>query len=65
MSCLDEIRAVCHPQFAMVRGVVEPVPQGIPGLTDLIASLREAFPDLNATAEEQVPKGTRSLAGRP
>ena len=40
MSCLDEICAVCHPQFAMVRGVVEPAPQGIPGLKDLIASFR-------------------------
>ena len=54
MSCLDEICAVCHPQFAMVRGVVEPAPQGIPGLKDLIASFRTAFPDLTATVDEQV-----------
>jgi steroid delta-isomerase-like uncharacterized protein len=59
MSCLDEICAVCHPQFEMVRGVVEPAPRGIPGLKDLIASFRTSFPDLNATVEEQIAEGDK------
>ncbi len=38
MSTLDEICAVCHPAFVMVQGVVEPAPQGISGLKDLVAA---------------------------
>ena len=46
----------------MVRGVVEPAPQGIPGLKDLIASFRTSFPDLNATVEEQVAGGDKVVS---
>jgi steroid delta-isomerase-like uncharacterized protein len=62
MHSLDEICAVCHPQFEMVRGVVEPAPQGIDGLKDLIASLRTAFPDLSATVDEQVAEGDKVVS---
>jgi steroid delta-isomerase-like uncharacterized protein len=62
MTSLDEICAVCHPEFEMVRGVVQPAPQGIPGLKDLITSLRTAFPDLSATVEEQVAEGDKVVS---
>jgi steroid delta-isomerase-like uncharacterized protein len=62
MSSLDEICAVCHPQFAMVEGVVEPAPQGISGLKDLIRGLRAAFPDLVATVDEQVAEGDKVVS---
>jgi len=62
MQSLDEICAVCHPQFEMVRGVVEPAPQGINGLKGLIASLRTAFPDLSATVDEQVAEGDKVVS---
>ncbi len=62
MKSLDAICAVCHPQFEMVRGVVEPAPQGIPGLKGLVTSLRTAFPDLNATVEEQVAEGDKVVS---
>ncbi len=62
MSSLDEICAVCHPAFVMVQGVVEPAPQGISGLKDLIARLRTAFPDLTATVEEQVAEGDKVVS---
>jgi steroid delta-isomerase-like uncharacterized protein len=62
MSSLDAICAVCDPQFAMVRGVIEPAPQGIPGLKGLVTSLRTAFPDLTATVDEQVAEGDKVVS---
>ncbi len=62
MSTLDEICAVCHPSFVMVQGVVEPAPEGISGLKDLVARLRTAFPDLAATVEEQVAEGDKVVS---
>jgi len=62
MSSLDAICAVCLPDFEMIRGVVEPAPQGISGLKDLITSLRTAFPDLEATVEEQVAEGDKVVS---
>ena len=44
MESLDAICAVCHPEFEMVRGVVEPAPQGITGLKDLITSHARGIP---------------------
>ena len=62
MACLDDICAVCHPQFVMVRGVVEPAPQGIDGLKGIISSLRTAFPDLTATVDEQIAEGDKVVS---
>jgi steroid delta-isomerase-like uncharacterized protein len=62
MTSLDEICAVCHPSFVMVQGVVEPAPQGISGLKELISRLRTAFPDLAATVEEQVAEGDKVVS---
>jgi steroid delta-isomerase-like uncharacterized protein len=62
MSSLDAICAQCHPQFAVVRGVVEPAPQGIPGLKGLVTSLRTAFPDLNAKVDEQIAEGDKVVS---
>ena len=62
MSSLDEICAVCDPAFAMVRGVIEPAPQGISGLKDLVGRLRSAFPDLTATVDEQVAEGDKVVS---
>ena len=62
MSSLDELCAVCHPAFVMVQGVVEPAPQGISGLKELIGRLRTAFPDLTATVEEQVAEGDKVVS---
>jgi steroid delta-isomerase-like uncharacterized protein len=62
MDSLDEICAVCHPSFVMVQGVVEPAPQGISGLKDLIARFRSAFPDLTATVDEQIAEGDKVVS---
>lgn len=62
MSSLDAICAVCHPQFAMIQGVIEPAPQGLPGVKALITSLRTAFPDLNATVDEQIAEGDKVVS---
>jgi steroid delta-isomerase-like uncharacterized protein len=62
MSSLDAICAVCHPDFAMVTGVVDPAPKGIDGLKGLITSLRTAFPDLSATVVEQVAEGDKVVS---
>ena len=59
MDALDSICAECHPQFAVVRGVMEPAPLGMSSLKDLIAGLRTAFPDLQATVEEQIAEGDK------
>jgi steroid delta-isomerase-like uncharacterized protein len=62
MSSLDAICAQCHPQFVVVRGVVEPAPQGIPGLKGLVTSLRTAFPDLHAAVDEQIAEGDKVVS---
>jgi steroid delta-isomerase-like uncharacterized protein len=62
MASLDEICADCHPQFVMVRGVIEPAPEGMEGLKGLIAGLRTAFPDLTAGVEEQVVEGDKVVS---
>jgi steroid delta-isomerase-like uncharacterized protein len=62
MGALDAICAECHPQFAVIRGVIEPAPLGMSGLKDLIASLRSAFPDLHATVEEQIAEGDKVVS---
>ena len=59
MDALDSICAECHPQFAVVRGVMEPAPLGMSGLKNLITSLRSAFPDLQATVEDQIAEGDK------
>jgi steroid delta-isomerase-like uncharacterized protein len=59
MDALDSICAECHPQFAVVRGVMEPAPLGMSGLKSLITSLRSAFPDLEAAVEEQIAEGDK------
>ena len=59
MDALDSICAECHPQFAVVRGVMEPAPLGMSGLKNLITGLRSAFPDLQATVEEQIAEGDK------
>jgi steroid delta-isomerase-like uncharacterized protein len=59
MDALDSICAECHPQFAVVRGVMEPAPLGMSGLKSLITGLRSAFPDLQATVEEQIAEGDK------
>jgi steroid delta-isomerase-like uncharacterized protein len=59
MDALDSICAECHPQFAVVRGVMEPAPLGMSGLKSLITGLRGAFPDLEATVEEQIAEGDK------
>ena len=59
MSTLDAICAHCHPQFSVIRGVVEPAPQGMDGLKGLVGSLRSAFPDLKANVEDQVAEGDK------
>jgi steroid delta-isomerase-like uncharacterized protein len=62
MSSLDEICAVCHPSFVMVQGVIEPAPQGISGLKDLVSRFRTAFPDLTATVDEQIAEGDKVVS---
>ena len=59
LDALDSICAECHPQFAVVRGVIEPAPLGMSGLKNLITGLRSAFPDLQATVEEQIAEGDK------
>ena len=59
MDALDSICAECHPQFAVIRGVMEPAPLGMSGLKSLITGLRSAFPDLQATVEEQIAEGDK------
>lgn len=59
LDALDSICAECHPQFAVVRGVMEPAPLGMSGLKSLITGLRSAFPDLQATVEEQIAEGDK------
>jgi steroid delta-isomerase-like uncharacterized protein len=59
MDALDSICAECHPQFAVVRGVMAPAPLGMSGLKSLITSLRSAFPDLEAAVEEQIAEGDK------
>ena len=59
MGALDAICAECHPQFAVIRGVIEPAPLGMSGLKSLITSLRSAFPDLHAEVEEQIAEGDK------
>src|SRR5690349_21065347 len=62
MSTLDAICVQCHPQFVVTRGVVEPPPQGIPGLKNLITTFRTAFPDFHATIEEQIAEGDKVVS---
>lgn len=62
LTTLDAICAHCHPQFVFTRGVVEPPPRGMSGLKDLIASLRSAFPDLQATIEDQIAEGDKVVS---
>ena len=62
MGALDSICAECHPQFAVIRGVIEPAPLGMSGLKSLITSLRTAFPDLQATVEEQIAEGDKVVS---
>lgn len=59
LDALDSICAECHPQFAVVRGVMEPAPLGMSGLKSLITGLRSAFPDLQATVEEQIAEADK------
>ena len=59
LDALDSICAECHPQFAVVRGVMEPAPLGMSGLKSLITGLRSAFPELQATVEEQIAEGDK------
>ena len=59
LDALDSICAECHPQFAVVRGVMEPAPLGMSGLKNLITGLRSAFPDLQATVEEQIAEADK------
>ena len=62
LDALDSICAECHPQFAVIRGVIEPAPLGMSGLKSLITSLRGAFPDLQATVEEQIAEGDKVVS---
>ena len=62
MGALDAICAECHPQFAVIRGVIEPAPLGMSGLKSLITSLRSAFPDLHAEVEEQIAEGDKVVS---
>ena len=62
MDALDAICAECHPQFAVIRGVMEPAPLGMSGLKNLITSLRTAFPDLQAVVEEQIAEGDKVVS---
>ncbi len=62
LSTLDAICAQCHPRFVVTRGVVEPAPQGIAGLKNLITGLRAAFPDLHATIEDQIAEGDKVVS---
>ena len=62
MGALDAICAECHPQFAVIRGVIEPAPLGMSGLKSLITSLRSAFHDLHAEVEEQIAEGDKVVS---
>lgn len=62
MSSFDAICAACHPDFEMIRGVVEPAPRGIEGTKELISSIRTSFPDLNATVDEQIAEGDKVVS---
>jgi steroid delta-isomerase-like uncharacterized protein len=62
MNTLDLICAQCHPQFVVQRGVAEPPPQGIPAFKNLITSFRTAFPDFQATVEEQIAEGDKVVS---
>jgi steroid delta-isomerase-like uncharacterized protein len=57
MGTLDAICAECHPEFTVIKGVVEPAPKGMNGLRDLIRMFRTSIPDLQATVETQVAEG--------
>jgi steroid delta-isomerase-like uncharacterized protein len=62
MSVFDDICAVCHPDFEMIRGVAQPAPRGIDGTKELISGLRMAFPDLTATVDEQIAEGEKVVS---
>jgi steroid delta-isomerase-like uncharacterized protein len=57
MDTLDAICAECHPQFTVIKGVMDPAPQGMEGLRGLIRLFRAAIPDLRAAIEQQVAEG--------
>jgi steroid delta-isomerase-like uncharacterized protein len=59
LSTLDAICAQCPPQFVITRGVVEPPPQGISGLKNLVTTFRTAFPDFHVTVEDQLAEGDK------
>ncbi len=62
MSSFDAICAECHPDFEMIRGVMEPAPRGVDSTKELISSLRMAFPDLSATVDEQIAEGDKVVS---
>ena len=60
MDTLDAICQECHPMFAVIKGIVEPAPTGIPGLKGLISQIRQAIPDLTARSRIRLQRATRS-----
>lgn len=62
MSSFDDICAVCHPDFEMIKGVAQPAPRGIDGTKELISSMRTSFPDLSATVDEQIAEGDKVVS---
>ena len=59
---IDEICVRCAPSFVVIRGVVENPPGGLEGVKELVNMLRSAFPDLNATIEDQIAEDDKVVS---
>ena len=59
ISTVDLICMECHPGFAVLNGVMENPPTGIPGVKEMVRLFRSAFPDLQFDVEDQIAEGNK------
>jgi predicted ester cyclase len=62
VETIDEICVRCAPSFVVIRGVIENTPGGLEGVKELLNMFRSAFPDLNATIEDQIAEDDKVVS---
>jgi steroid delta-isomerase-like uncharacterized protein len=62
MQLFDEICAVCHPNFVMIKGAGAGDLPGKEGAKKQIELFRSAMPDLTFTVEEQIAEGNKVVS---